>query len=95
MRTLLIELENSHECTLRNFNGADLAHTFFTRLLLFEEFAFTGNVASVTFGGYIFAQLTHGFPGNVLGAYSRLNGYIKLLTWDRSLSLSQIFLPKS
>ena len=59
----------------RNRSGAYA----FTCLLSFKEFAFAGDITSITFGGHVFTQLTCGLPGNDFGAYGCLDGNIKLL----------------
>ena len=38
---LFVQFENSHECFLRNLNGTQLTHTFFTFLLFFQKFLLT------------------------------------------------------
>lgn len=49
-----IEFQYGVESTLGYFHRTDLAHTFFTGFLLFEEFPFPADIPSITFGGYIF-----------------------------------------
>ena len=66
-----------------NFYVANLAHALFTFLLLFKELAFTGNVTTVTFCGYVLTNSFHGFTGYNFSTNSSLNGNIELLARNK------------
>ena len=53
---VLINFEYSHECFLWYFYRTDLAHPLFTFLLFLEEFAFTGDVTTITFRDHVFTN---------------------------------------
>ena len=82
-----VELEHSQKCFLRHLDRTDLLHAFLTLLLLLQQFAFTGYVASITLCGHILTHSLDGFTRYDLGADSCLNGYIKLLTRYQLLQL--------
>ncbi len=48
--------------------------------MLFEEFPFTGDVSTITLGGYVFTHGGERLAGNYLGTDGRLNGDHELLT---------------
>src|SRR5690606_16792659 len=50
----LIQFQNGHECGLWNFHVPYLTHSLLTFLLFFQQFTFSGDIASVTFCGYVF-----------------------------------------
>ena len=83
----LIKLENREESFLRNLYRSYLLHTFFARFLLLEKLALTRDIAAVTFCRYILPYLPHRFAGNDLGADSRLDSDVELLTGDELLEL--------
>ena len=55
--SLIIKLQHSKKCFLRHFHISDLAHSFLTFFLFFQQFTFTADITTITFGGNIF---THG-----------------------------------
>jgi hypothetical protein len=77
--SLIIQLEHGEEGFLGHFHVADLAHTFLSFFLFFEEFPLPCDVAAVTFGGDVFPDGLNGFAGDDLGANGRLYGDIELL----------------
>ena len=83
---IILEQENEslllqyiHECLTRDRDTPELFHLFFSFFLFFEEFAFTADVATVTFGGNVLAHGTYGFAGYDFGANGGLNWDFKLL----------------
>ena len=75
----LVEFQYSEEGRLGHFHIANLAHTLFTSFLFFQQFALTGDIATVALGGHI---LTHGLNGltrDDFGPNGSLDGYFKLL----------------
>ena len=78
---VLADFENRQKCLLRNFHVANLFHTFLTFFLLVEQFALTGDVAAVAFGGNVFAEGFDGASRYDFGAYGGLDGYVELMSW--------------
>ena len=63
---LLIELKESEECFLRNFNPADLLHPPLPRLLLFPQLPLPCDIAPITLSCHIFPERLDGFPSDDL-----------------------------
>ena len=84
---LLVELENSHECFLWNFNRTKLTHTAFTFLLFLQQFLLTGDVTTVTFCQDVFTKGFDICTGNNFLTDSRLDRHFELLTWNDFLKL--------
>ena len=76
---LAIVLENGQKGFLRNFDLADLHHAFFTGLLLFEELAFTRDVATITLGKDVLSDGIDRFARNDFATNGALNGDLELL----------------
>ncbi len=58
---LFAEFEDGEEGLLGDFDAADGLHALLALFLLFEQFAFAGNVAAVAFGGDVFAEYAYCF----------------------------------
>ena len=84
---MLIEFEHCHKCALRHLHGSYLAHSLLALLLLFEQFALTRDITSITLGCNILANLLNCLTGNDFGAYCSLNRNIELLARDEVLQL--------
>ncbi len=52
----LIDVENGKESLLRYLDPADLLHALLALLLLFQEFSFTADISTVTFGKNVLAH---------------------------------------
>jgi hypothetical protein len=76
---LVIKLQYCQEGILGNFYAADLLHAFFACLLFFQQFPFTRDITTITFGSDIFTQGPNRFTSNNFLAYGSLNGHLKLL----------------
>ena len=83
----LIQLENCHEGTLRNFYSTDLAHPLLTLLLLLKKFSLTADITTITLRSNILAHGLDCLTGNDLCSYRCLDGDIELLAWDKFLEL--------
>ena len=70
----LVVFEHSDKGILGDVNFADSLHLGFSFFLFFEQFALSGNITTVTFGGDVFAHRGDRFTGNDLAANSSLNG---------------------
>ena len=81
----LIHLQHGEEGRLRHLDIADLAHTLFTALLFFEQFALAGDVAAVALRRHILAHRLHRLAGNDLGPDGRLYRNVELLARDQLL----------
>lgn len=71
---LVSGLEDADEGVLGDADFAEGFHLGFALLLLLEEFALSGDVTAVTFGGDVLAHGRDGFPGDDLSADGGLNG---------------------
>ena len=63
---LVPDLQGGEEGLLGQLDVAHALHALFAFLLLFEELALTGNVATVALGGYVLAERGNGFAGDDL-----------------------------
>ena len=75
----LIQFQYSQKRFLWNLNCTDLFHSFLSLFLFFKQLTFTGDIATITFGRYIFTNRLYRFAGNNLGSDSRLDSDIELL----------------
>src|SRR5688572_4830281 len=66
---------------------ADLLHAAFALFLLLEELAFAGYVATVAFGGNVFAVSADGLAGDHALAHGGLHRHLELLAWDQLFEL--------
>src|SRR5260370_1966753 len=73
------DLQNGEEGFLRNVDLADALHAALAFFLLFEEFAFAGNVSAVALGENIFADGRNGFARNHAAANRGLDRHFKHL----------------
>jgi Ca2+/Na+ antiporter len=78
--SIIISLQHRQKRFLRDFYATDLLHSFFALFLLFEEFAFSGNVAAVAFCGYVFSVCFYRASSDNFASDCRLNCYYKLLS---------------
>ena len=85
--SVLIQLEDGHEGTLRDFDCADLAHALLSLLLLLEEFSLTRDVTSVTLRSNVLSHSLHSLAGDDLRSDCGLDRDIELLPWDEFLEL--------
>ena len=81
----LVEFQHCKECLLRHFDRADLFHAFLTLLLLFEELAFTRDVATVALRCHVLTHSLDGLTSDNLRTDSCLDSDVKLLTWNQFL----------
>lgn len=86
-KVLSIQLQYSQECLLRNFDVANLLHSFLPSFLFFQQLALTTNVTTVTFGGHILSDTFDGFAGDNLGSDGSLNGNVELLARNELFEL--------
>src|SRR4051812_16123722 len=86
-RTRLLRLQDLDEGFLRNVDAADALHPLFSFFLLLQQFAFAGDVASVAFGGDVFAQRGDAFARDDFAADGGLDGDLIELAWDYFLKL--------
>ena len=70
---------------MRDLDTADFFHSLFALFLLFEELAFTRNVAAVTFGDDVLTHCLDRFASNDLVADGGLDGDLKHLPRDEFL----------
>src|SRR5690606_949336 len=82
---LTVNLENSQEGFLGNFNIANLLHAFLAGLLFLQQLLLAAHVAAVAFGSHVLAQGLDRLTGNDLAADCRLNGHIIHLTGNQFL----------
>src|SRR6266581_86954 len=87
------DLQNGEEGFLRNVDLADALHAALAFFLLFEEFAFAGNISAVTFGENIFADGRDGFARNHAAANRRLNRHLKHLARNQFSQTRYQFAP--
>lgn len=80
---LLVKFEDRHECRLWYLYVSDLAHTFLTFFLFLEEFAFTGDVTTVTLGCNVLADSLDCLTGDDLRSDGCLDRDVKLLARDK------------
>src|SRR5436190_10288548 len=79
---LFLDLEDGEESFLRDFDGADLLHSFLACLLFFEELALAADVAAVAFCQHVLAQRLDGFARDDIRADGRLDGHVEHLPAD-------------
>ncbi len=84
---LSVEFEDGEEGLLGNLYPAYLLHTFFALLLLLEELALSGDIATIALGSDILADGFDSFARDHLSADSSLDGDIELLARDEFLEL--------
>ena len=82
---MLVQLEDGHEGTLRNFDCADLAHALLSLLLLLEEFSLTRDVTSVTLRSNVLSHSLHSLAGDDFCSDCSLDRDIELLTRNQLL----------
>src|SRR5688572_20836089 len=85
--SILAYPEDRQECLLGNFHGAELLHALLPLLLLFEELALAGHVATVALGQHVLAQRLHGGARNDLAADRGLDRDLEHLARDQFLHL--------
>ena len=78
--SIAVKFEDGKEGFLRHLHVADLLHAFLASLLLLEQFALAADVASVTFGSDVLADLLDGLAGDNLASDCGLYGDVELLT---------------
>src|SRR5437764_13354810 len=83
--TLLIDLENGQERLLRNLHRSDLLHALLALLLLLQQLALAGDVATVELRGHVLAQRLHRLAGQDPRADRGLNRHVEDLARDRLL----------
>ena len=81
-RGSLAGVEYRHERFLRDIDGCYFFHPCLTPFLLFEQFAFSADIAAVAFGGDVFADRLDRFSGDDLAADRGLEGYLKQVAVD-------------
>ncbi len=69
----------------------DCTHAFLAFFLFFEQFAFTGDVTTITLGCDVFTYGFNGLAGNDLGPDGCLDGDFELLTRDQFLEFGAHF----
>ena len=84
---MLIQFQHRHKRRLRHFHLADLAHALLALFLLFEQFPLAGDVATVTFGGDVLADLAHRLASDDLRPDGSLDGDVELLARNEFLEL--------
>ena len=80
-----VQFKYSKECFLGYFNRSDLLHSFLAFFLFFQQLTFTGDVASVAFGGNVLSHSLNGLSRYYFCAYGGLNGNVELLAWYKLL----------
>src|SRR5690606_2833223 len=80
---LVVQFEHCQKRFLRNFHVTYLAHSFLTLFLFFEEFPFTADITTITFGSNVFSQCRNSFPGNYLRSNRCLDCNLELLAWQQ------------
>src|SRR5277367_2181184 len=85
--------EDGEEGFLRDVHLADALHALFSFFLLFEEFAFAGNVATVALGQHVFANGGNGFAGDDATADGGLNGHVEHLPRNQFAQARDQFAP--
>ena len=84
MSGLFPVVQDAHERFLRDLNIADGFESSFSFFLLFEHFHFSSNVATIEFGGNVFAESFDVFAGDDFTADSHLQRDFKLVAGDRA-----------
>src|SRR4030088_722335 len=77
----IIQFQHCQERFLRHFHITNLAHAFLAFFLFLQQFSFTADITTVTFGGNIFAHGADGFPGYYFCANTCLYSNLELLAW--------------
>src|SRR6266566_7821644 len=73
---LLVKLEHRHERLLRNLDRADSLHSPLAFLLLFQQFAFAGDVSAIAFRENVLPDRGNGLPSDHLAADRRLDRHL-------------------
>ena len=77
---LLVEFEYRHKRFLRYLDRAELTHTLFAFLLLFEQLFLSRDVAAVALCKYVLAHRLYRLSCDNLSADRNLNRHLKELT---------------
>ena len=72
---------------MRHLHVTDFLHLLLTALLLFEKFALTADVTTITFGSHVLTQLLYGFACNDFRSNGGLDSDVKLLAWEQFFEL--------
>ena len=83
----LVQFQYCQEGFLWYLNISYLFHAFLAPLLFLKKFTLTADIAAVTLGKDILADLLNGFTGYYLGTDGCLNGYIELLPREQLFKL--------
>src|SRR5215211_1914945 len=83
----VLDTQRGQEGLLRYLHAPDLLHAAFAFFLLLEELAFAGDVATVAFGGYVFAVGANGLACDHTLAHGGLHWHLELLAWDQLFEL--------
>lgn len=78
----LVELEDSKEGFLRDFNASNLLHAFFPFFLSLEQLPLSGDITTVAFRSYIFSHGLYSGTRDDSCSDSGLDGNFEELTWD-------------
>ncbi len=84
---IVAERKHGEERLLRHFDRADALHALLSFFLLFEEFAFAGDVTAVALGEHVLAHGFHGGSADNLSADGSLDGDVELLARNEVLEL--------
>src|SRR6266851_1336888 len=90
LRTL-IKFQHRHERLLWNLDRTDPLHPSLAFLLLFQQLAFTRDVAAVALGKHVFPYRRNRLAGNHLAADRCLQRHLEHLTRDDRLQLLDKF----
>ena len=72
---------------MRNFDLAEFAHLFLTRLLLVEQLALTRNIAAVALGNHVLAHRSDRLARDDLRSDSRLHRNLEQMRLDQLFQL--------
>ena len=78
----ILNFQRSNKRTLRDVDIADAAHAFLALFLFIKQLTFTTYIATITFGGNVFAHGFHCLTRDNFAANCCLNGDREKLTWD-------------